>query len=107
LSVFQDILDLDPGERWQKALYHEIDKCDVVSALLVARRGGFRVVGKEIDYALASKEMRNSRPISNRFRSKDRQSCRRPLASAGCTSTMRCSLRSVRPRRRSTTDGYR
>ena len=29
LSVLQDTLDLDPGERWEQELYRQIDTCDV------------------------------------------------------------------------------
>jgi hypothetical protein len=29
VSYFQDILSLDPGERWERALYHHIDECDL------------------------------------------------------------------------------
>ncbi|MEP6610115.1 MAG: toll/interleukin-1 receptor domain-containing protein, partial [Burkholderiaceae bacterium] len=29
LSVFQDVLDLEPGDRWDRELYREIDNCDV------------------------------------------------------------------------------
>ncbi|MGO8954120.1 MAG: toll/interleukin-1 receptor domain-containing protein [Rhodomicrobium sp.] len=29
ISFFQDVLHLDPGERWEKRLYKEIDRCDV------------------------------------------------------------------------------
>ena len=30
LSVFQDVLDLEPGERWERELYREIDNYDVL-----------------------------------------------------------------------------
>jgi hypothetical protein len=55
LSVFQDILDLDPGERWQKALYREIDNCDVFLLFWSHAAAASEWVGKEIDYALARK----------------------------------------------------
>ena len=29
ISFFQDVLHLDPGERWEKRLYKEIDRCDI------------------------------------------------------------------------------
>ncbi len=29
ISFFQDILDLDPGERWKRRLWKEIDRCDI------------------------------------------------------------------------------
>jgi hypothetical protein len=56
LSVFQDILDLDPGERWQKALYHQIDNCDVFLLFWSHAAAASEWVGKEIDYALARKQ---------------------------------------------------
>lgn len=55
LSVFQDILDLDPGERWQKALYHEIDNCDLFLLFWSHAAAASEWVGKEIEYALARK----------------------------------------------------
>ena len=30
IECFQDILDLDPGERWERALYQHIDQSDVI-----------------------------------------------------------------------------
>ena len=29
VQFFQDILDLNPGERWRKRLWKEIDRCDI------------------------------------------------------------------------------
>jgi len=29
IKYFQDVLDLDPGDRWEKELYKEIDECDL------------------------------------------------------------------------------
>jgi len=52
MSVFQDILDLDPGERWEKALYREIDHCDVFLLFWSKAASDSEWVGKEIDYAL-------------------------------------------------------
>jgi hypothetical protein len=53
LSVFQDILNLDAGERWQQALYHEIDNCDVFLLFWSHAAAASEWVGKEIEYALA------------------------------------------------------
>jgi uncharacterized protein YjbI with pentapeptide repeats len=52
MSVFQDILDLDPGERWERALYHEIDRCDVFLLFWSKAAAASEWVSKEIDYAL-------------------------------------------------------
>ena len=53
MSVFQDILDLDPGERWEKALYQKIDCCDVFLLFWSKAAAASEWVSKEIDYALA------------------------------------------------------
>jgi hypothetical protein len=53
MSVFQDILDLGPGERWEKALYREIDRCDVFLLFWSKAAAASEWVSKEIDYALA------------------------------------------------------
>jgi TIR domain len=53
LSVFQDVLDLDPGARWEQALYHEIDRCDVFLLFWSRAAAASEWVGREIDYALA------------------------------------------------------
>ena len=29
INYFQDILDLEPGQRWEKELYRHIDECDL------------------------------------------------------------------------------
>jgi uncharacterized protein (TIGR02271 family) len=55
LSVFQDILNLDAGERWQRALYHEIDNCDVFLLFWSHAAAASEWVRKEIEYALARK----------------------------------------------------
>lgn len=55
MSVFQDILDLEPGERWQKELYREIDNCDVFLLFWSQAAADSEWVGKEIEYALARK----------------------------------------------------
>jgi hypothetical protein len=62
LSVFQDILNLDPGERWQKALYREIDKCDVFLLFWSHAAAASEYVGKEIEYALARKQGDEEQP---------------------------------------------
>ena len=62
LSVFQDILDLEPGERWEKQLYREIDDCDVFLLFWSQAAADSEWVGKEIDYALARKHGNDDRP---------------------------------------------
>jgi hypothetical protein len=62
LSVFQDVLDLDPGERWQNALYREIDSCDVFLLFWSKTAAASEWVLKEIDYAVARKQGDDERP---------------------------------------------
>jgi hypothetical protein len=62
IEVFHDILDLDPGERWKKSLYHEIDNCDVFLLFWSNSAAASEWVGKEIDYALALKNGDEDQP---------------------------------------------
>jgi hypothetical protein len=62
LSVFQDILELDPGERWERALYLEIDLCDVFLLFWSRAAAASEWVAKEIDYALNRKRGDDERP---------------------------------------------
>ncbi|HOW46605.1 MAG TPA: toll/interleukin-1 receptor domain-containing protein [Rubrivivax sp.] len=55
IEVFQDVLSLDPGERWEHALYREIDRCDVFFLFWSKAAAASPWVGKEIDYALQRK----------------------------------------------------
>jgi len=55
LSVFQDVLDLDPGARWEQALYREIDRCDVFLLFWSRAAAASQWVMKELDYALDRK----------------------------------------------------
>jgi hypothetical protein len=62
LSVFQDVLDLEPGDRWQRELYREIDNCDVVLLFWSRAAAASPWVAKEIDYALARNQGQDDRP---------------------------------------------
>ncbi len=62
VSVFQDVLDLEPGERWERELYREIDQCDVVLLFWSRAAAESPWVAKEIDYALARKQGHEDRP---------------------------------------------
>jgi hypothetical protein len=62
MKVFQDILDLEPGERWARALYREIDSCDVFLLFWSRAAAASEWVAKEIDYALARKQGDENRP---------------------------------------------
>jgi hypothetical protein len=53
LRLFQDILDIDPGERWSQRLYTEIDNCDVVLLFWSTAAHDSEWVRREVQYALA------------------------------------------------------
>ena len=50
---FHDLLSLEPGERWNKKLYEEIDRCDVFYLFWSSQAKDSEWVMKEIEYALA------------------------------------------------------
>jgi tetratricopeptide (TPR) repeat protein len=56
IEVFHDVLQLEPGERWEKNLYFEIDNCDLFLLFWsdAARRSEWVV--KEAEYALHCRE---------------------------------------------------
>lgn len=62
VSVFQDVLDLDPGERWERALYHQIDVCDVFLLFWSRAAAASEWVAKEISYVLILKAGSDDRP---------------------------------------------
>ncbi len=56
VRVFQDILNLDPGMRWEKELYRHIDSCDVFMLFWSCAAKESQWVDKEVRYALARRE---------------------------------------------------
>lgn len=62
LEVFQDVLDLEPGQRWERELYKEIDRCDVLLLFWSSAAAASPWVAKEIDYALALQQGQDDRP---------------------------------------------
>jgi hypothetical protein len=62
LSIFQDVLDLEPGERWEQSLYREIDNCDVFLLFWSRAAAASPGVQKEIEYALGRKGGDSERP---------------------------------------------
>jgi hypothetical protein len=63
IEVFQDVLSLDPGERWEKRLYTEIDNCDLFLLFWSDAAGRSKWVMKEAKYALdCCKRNDNERP---------------------------------------------
>ena len=53
VEVFQDVLDLEPGQRWERELYRHIDECDVVLLFWSTAARDSVWVAREIDYAMA------------------------------------------------------
>jgi hypothetical protein len=52
VAFFQDILDLEPGARWEKGLYKEIDNCDLFLLFWSQAARDSEWVAKEARYAL-------------------------------------------------------
>ena len=52
IDFFQDLLSLEPGERWEKALYKEIDRADVFFLFWSTAAKNSEWVLKEIRYAI-------------------------------------------------------
>ena len=52
-EVFKDVLSLEPGERWGKRLYTEIDNCDLFLLFWSNAASRSKWVVKEAKYALA------------------------------------------------------
>jgi hypothetical protein len=55
VQTFQDVLDLGPGERWEKSLYRHIDECDIVLLFWSNAAKRSKWVRKEVQYALDRK----------------------------------------------------
>jgi hypothetical protein len=55
VETFQDILDLEPGERWERSLYQHIDNSDIVLLFWSTAAKRSKWVRKEIQYALSRK----------------------------------------------------
>jgi tetratricopeptide (TPR) repeat protein len=55
VRTFQDVLDLGPGERWEKSLYRHIDECDIVLLFWSNAAKRSKWVRKEVQYALDRK----------------------------------------------------
>lgn len=52
IEVFQDVLDLEPGDRWEKELYRNIDECDLFLLFWSTDAKESKWVLKEALYAL-------------------------------------------------------
>ena len=53
IRYFQDVLDLDPGDRWKRELYRQIDSCDLFLLFWSREAKGSEWVRREVRYALA------------------------------------------------------
>ncbi|GEP00336.1 hypothetical protein GCM10007887_38860 [Methylobacterium haplocladii] len=62
IEIFQDVLSLAPGDRWNQQLYKEIDKCDVFLLFWSHSAADSEWVSKEIEYALNLKMNTEDRP---------------------------------------------
>jgi len=52
IEFFHDLLDLQPGERWERKLYKEIDRCDLFMLFWSAHAADSEWVMREAEYAL-------------------------------------------------------
>ena len=55
MSYFQDMLKLDPGERWEQQLYRHIDSADLFLLFWSSAARESKWVHKEVRYALRRK----------------------------------------------------
>jgi len=62
ISFFQDILSLEPGERWERKLYEHIDHCDVFMLFWSTASKESKWVRQEVEYAVKRKETGDSAP---------------------------------------------
>ncbi|MEL7354490.1 MAG: TIR domain-containing protein [Cyanobacteria bacterium P01_A01_bin.116] len=53
IEVFQDVLNLSPGDRWEKELYKNINECDLFLLFWSTAAKASEWVVKEAEYALA------------------------------------------------------
>jgi hypothetical protein len=68
VEFFLDLLSLDPGERWERKLYREIDRCDVFFLFWSSYAASSDWVIREAEYALhrqdtSTEEMPDIRPV--------------------------------------------
>jgi len=58
IKVFQDVLSLDPGQRWASRLYESIKDCDLVLVYWSAAAAASQWVRNEVEYALSVQQTR-------------------------------------------------
>lgn len=61
-NFFNDLLSLEPGERWERKLYEEIDRCDVFYLFWSPQAKASEWVMKETEYALSRRASRDGDP---------------------------------------------
>jgi hypothetical protein len=62
IECFQDLLDLEPGDRWQQELYRHINECDLFLLFWSSRAKESIWVMREVQYALARKRENDLQP---------------------------------------------
>lgn len=62
IDVFQDFVELEPGERWERGLYKHIDECDAFFLFWSRAASDSQWVRKEALYAHQRREGREDRP---------------------------------------------
>jgi TIR domain len=62
IRFFQDVLDLDPGVRWERELYRKIDQSDLFLLFWSAQARESKWVLEEVRYALSRKSGNDSSP---------------------------------------------
>jgi len=60
---YQDLINLDPGERWERKLYHFIDQCDAVLLFWSANAKKSKWVMQECRYAIDKKGLERVIPV--------------------------------------------
>jgi hypothetical protein len=61
VEFFQDILSLEPGQRWEQGLYQEIDACDLFLLFWSRSSSSSEWVAKEASYALEQQSRSSNR----------------------------------------------
>lgn len=56
IAFFQDLLSLEPGDRWEHRLYEEIDRCDLFLLFWSSEAAKSEWVRKEAEYALGRRD---------------------------------------------------
>jgi hypothetical protein len=62
IKVFQDFIELEPGERWERELYKHIDECDVFFLFWSQAAKASKWVCEETKYAHARQGENDERP---------------------------------------------